>query len=109
SLASCSSHPANTGSGSGSGATSSGSGGSAPDNFQPNAPAEYVAKVKNILVGEAPTAMEIQAVEQDPAPPAALRSLIGTWMQDPAYDQKMRVFFSLAFQQTQLTTASFTD
>jgi len=104
SLASCSGHPASTGASSSSGGTGGG-----PSTFRSDAPAVYVAKVKNLLVGTAPTAMEIQAVEQDPAPPAALRSLIGTWMADPAYEQKMRVFFSLAFQQTQLTSASFTD
>jgi hypothetical protein len=118
SLASCSSHPSNANSG-GTGASSTSAAGTAstgsvgagggPSTFQQDAPAVYVAKVKNILIGKAPTDAEVQAVVNDTAPPAALKKLIGTWMQDAAYDEKMRVFFSLAFQQTQLTTASFVD
>ena len=40
-------------------------------------PAVYVAKVKNLLVGLAPTRDEVAAVEADPA---ALRGLIDGWM-----------------------------
>jgi hypothetical protein len=82
---------------------------SAPDmalTFQPDAPAVYVAKVKNILVGLPPSDAEVQAVQKDPA---QLGALVDQWMALPQYTQKMMVFFELAFQQTQLTSADFTD
>jgi hypothetical protein len=74
--------------------------------FEPVAPATYVAKVKNILVGLPPTADEIAAVEADPT---ALPGLVDTWMQLPEYQQKMLVFFQLAFQQTQITQVDFVN
>ena len=74
--------------------------------FQPAAPAVYVAKVKNILVGLPPTDAEVTAVSADPS---QLRGLIGVWMQQPEYLQKMRRFFELAFQQTQVTAVDFAD
>ena len=84
--------------------------GGAPDSgippFQIDAPAVYVAKVKNILVGLPPTDDEIKQVTADPA---ALGGLVDQWMTLPQYQQKMLVFFQLAFQQTQITTADFTD
>ncbi|MBA2539063.1 MAG: hypothetical protein H0V17_05460, partial [Deltaproteobacteria bacterium] len=67
-------------------------------------PAVYVAKVKTILVGLPPTRDEVAAVEADPA---ALRGLVDGWMTLPEYQQKMRVFFELAFQQTQLRATDF--
>jgi hypothetical protein len=76
------------------------------DFVAPQPPAIYVAKVKNILVGLPPTADEVRAVEDDPA---ALKTLIDGWMQLPEYQQKMMVFFQLAFQQTQLLPSSFVD
>src|ERR1043165_1616835 len=69
-------------------------------------PAVYGAKVKNIRVGLPPTTDEIAAVE---ANPAALNDLISAWMQLPEYQQKMMVFFELAFQQTQISAADFVD
>ena len=74
--------------------------------FQADAPAVYVAKVKNILVGLPPTDDEIAQVTADPS---ALGTLVDGWMQLPEYQQKMMVFFELAFQQTQITAADFTD
>lgn len=74
--------------------------------FQPDPPAVYVAKVKDILVGLPPSDDELAAVTRDPS---ALGGLIQQWMQLPQYQQKMLVFFELAFQQTQITTADFTD
>ena len=74
--------------------------------FQADAPAVYVAKVKNILVGLPPTDDEVAAVTADPS---ALGTLVDGWMQLPEYQQKMMVFFELAFQQTQITAADFTD
>ncbi len=74
--------------------------------FQADAPTVYVAKVKNILVGLPPTDDEIAQVTADPS---ALGTLVDGWMQLPEYQQKMMVFFELAFQQTQITAADFTD
>jgi hypothetical protein len=76
------------------------------DDFVPEPPAVYVAKVKNLLVGLPPSDAEIAEVTADPA---ALRALIDGWMKLPEYEQKMRVFFELAFQQTQITAIDFID
>jgi len=66
----------------------------------------YVAKVKNLLVGLPPTDDEIAQVTKDPT---ALGALVDSWIALPQYDQKMRTFFELAFQQTQITSADFAD
>ncbi len=74
--------------------------------FEPDPPRVYVAKVKNILVGTAPTDDEVAAVEKDPA---QLRGLIEGWQKQPAYSTKLLTFFELAFQQTQITINDFAD
>jgi len=74
--------------------------------FVADPPEVYVAKVKNILVGLPPSDAEVSAVAKDPA---ALGGLIDTWMAQPEYQQKMMVFFELAFQQTQIDENSFVD
>lgn len=74
--------------------------------FAADPPAVYVAKVKNILVGQPPTADELAQVVADPA---QLPALIDGWMTTPEYQQKMMVFFELAFQQTQISEADFVD
>ena len=74
--------------------------------FQADPPGVYVAKVKNLLIGQPPTDAEVQQVEGDPT---QLGSLIGGWQQQPEYSTKMLRFFELAFQQTQITTADFAD
>jgi hypothetical protein len=74
--------------------------------FEPVAVTSYVAKVKNLLVGLPPTDAEVQSVEQDPT---ALGGLVSAWMQQPEYGDKMRQFFELAFQQTQISAADFAD
>jgi hypothetical protein len=66
----------------------------------------YVAKVKNILVGLPPTDAEVAQVTADPK---KLGELIDGWMQLPEYQQKMMVFFELAFQQTQISAQDFVD
>jgi hypothetical protein len=76
------------------------------DDFVPDPPAVYVAKVKNILVGLPPTDAEIAQVTEDPA---ALDGLIEGWMKLPEYERKMLVFFELAFQQTQISALDFVD
>jgi hypothetical protein len=74
--------------------------------FVTDPPAVYVAKVKNILVGLPPSDAELAQVI---ARPEALGDLIDGWMKLPEYQQKMRVFFELAFQQTQITEDDFVD
>jgi hypothetical protein len=74
--------------------------------FQAALPPVYVAKIKNVLVGLAPTEDEISKVSADPT---QLRTLIDDWMQTPEYQQKMQRFFQLAFQQTQVSAADFAD
>jgi len=74
--------------------------------FEPLSPAVYVAKVKNILVGLAPTADEVDAVTTDPG---ALPGLIDGWMALPQYQEKMLTFFELAFQQTQISINDLAD
>lgn len=74
--------------------------------FEAVSPASAVAKVKYLLVGLPPTAAEVQAVTADPA---AMSGLVDGWMRLPQYDEKMRVFFELAFQQTQISTANLQD
>ena len=74
--------------------------------FQADQPVTYVAKVKNILVGLPPTDDEVQRVTADPT---QLATLIDGWMLQPEYVQKMKRFFELAFQQTQVTAVDFSD
>src|SRR6185436_12921163 len=74
--------------------------------FEAALPRTYVAKVKNILVGLAPTDDEVRAVE---AKPGALGALVDGWMKQVEYRQKMLRFFQLAFQQTQIVPNDFLD
>src|SRR5881394_150499 len=74
--------------------------------FEPALPRVYVAKVKNLLVGLAPTGDEVKSVEADPA---ALGALVDVWMKRPEYRKKMQRFFQLAFQQAQVTSNDFAD
>jgi hypothetical protein len=68
--------------------------------------AVYVAKVKNVLVGLAPSDDEIRAVAENPA---ALGALVDGWMKLPEYAEKMTRFFELAFQQTRVGPNDFLD
>jgi hypothetical protein len=83
--------------------------------FSPDSPYTYVAKVKNILIGQPPTDAEIKQVI---AEPSSLGTLIQGWTQikDPNntdgltyYQEKMLVFFKLAFEQTQIAAVDFVD
>lgn len=74
--------------------------------FQADPPQVYVAKVKNLLVGQPPTDDEVKTVESDPT---QLASLIQQWQQQPEYATKMLRFFELALQQTQIGLVDFTD
>jgi hypothetical protein len=90
----------------GCGTDTAGNGDDAVATFTPDPPAVYVAKVKNILVGQPPSDDEIAQVTADPN---ALGGLIDGWMKLPEYQQKMLVFFELAFQQTQISATDFVD
>ncbi len=74
--------------------------------FEAETAAVAVAKVKMLLVGLAPSDEEVRAVALDHK---ALEGLVAGWMQLPQYTQKMKVFFELAFQQTQITQVDFVD
>ena len=82
------------------------SGGDASVPFTAALPASYVAKVKNILVGLPPTDDEVKAVTADPT---QLKALVQGWMKLPGYTTKMKRFFELAFQQTQVSAVDFSD
>jgi hypothetical protein len=106
--------PADATGGAGAGGSSAGAAGSAatagtggaPMPFVAAAPASYVAKVKNVLVGLPPTDAEIQAVT---AEPAQMKTLVAAWMKLPGYATKMKRFFELALQQTQVSAVDFSD
>lgn len=66
----------------------------------------YLAKVKDLLVGQAPTNDELVAVRHDPT---MLRALIDRWMGTPEYQAKMLLFFRNAFQQGQITSNDLVD
>ena len=74
--------------------------------FEPFSPEAYTAKVKNLLTGQALTESELQAVQADPN---KLPELIDTWLNTPEAEAKLLAFFQQAFQQTQITIASFAD
>ncbi len=61
-----------------------------------------VARVKNLLTGEAVTDDEVRAVQADAT---ALDGLVAGWMQRPGYRSKMIRFFATAFQQNQFDAA----
>jgi hypothetical protein len=81
-------------------------GGPAPIPFHAVPASIYVAKIKNLLVGLPPTDDEVKQVAADPS---KLKALITSWMQLPSYAEKMKRFFELAFQQTQVSAVDFAD
>jgi hypothetical protein len=105
--------PAGTGGGgNGAAGSTSGDGGPTIDAgadaapFVAAAPVAYIAKVKNVLVGLPPTDDEVKAVTADPT---QMKALVTAWMKLPGYATKMKRFFELAFQQTQVTAVDFSD
>ncbi|HEX4352774.1 MAG TPA: hypothetical protein VHZ95_07675, partial [Polyangiales bacterium] len=82
------------------------SGDAAVPSFEPVAVASYVAKVKNLLIAQAPTDDEVKRVQADPT---QLKGLIGEWMKSDVYSDKLQRFFELAFQQTQIAADDFAD
>ncbi len=69
--------------------------------FEPLSVPVYLAKVKGLLTGLAPTAKEIAQVTADPS---QLKALIASWQTGPEYQRRMRDFFTSAFQQGDLTS-----
>lgn len=74
--------------------------------FETTSAATAVSKMKMLLVGLPATQAEITAVSDDAK---ALKGLITQWMKRPEYEEKMLVFFELAFQQTQIDGVDFKD
>jgi hypothetical protein len=72
--------------------------------FDPLPVASYVTKIKTLLTGVAPTQAEIDAVS---ANAAALGTYVDAWMNLPAYQTKMELFFGDAFQQSLANQTSF--
>jgi hypothetical protein len=97
---------AGTGGGAAGAPATGGAGGAGGAPFVAAPPASYVAKVKNVLVGLPPTDDEIKAVAADPT---QMRTLVAAWMKLPGYATKMKRFFELAFQQTQVSEVDFAD
>ncbi len=93
---------------SGPGVGSSTSSGNYVENFpyEPVSARIYVAKVKNLLIGQAATEDEIAAVEKDPK---ALRAMVDAWFVTPDAQDKFFSFFQKAFQQTQIGINEFVD
>ena len=74
--------------------------------FEPVSARVYLTKVKNLLVGQAPTADEVAAVEKDPA---ALRGMVDAWFVTPPAQAKLFNFFQKAFQQIQIGPNEYLD
>jgi hypothetical protein len=83
-----------------------GDGAAGGEPFVAAAPAAYVAKVKDVLVGLPPTDDEVKAVTSDPT---QMKALVAGWMKLPGYTTKLKRFFELAFQQTQVSAVDFAD
>ncbi len=68
--------------------------------FEALEPAAYLAKVKGLLTGLTPTEAELSTVSADPS---QLEGLIATWQALPEYEARMVDFFTMAFQQGDVT------
>jgi hypothetical protein len=96
-----------TGGGSGGSTAGGAAGGSAGGTtFVAETPAMYGAKVKNVLVGLPLTDAELATLT---ATPNQLGTLVDAWMATPQHQVKMKRFFQLAFQQTQISSVDFSD
>jgi len=62
-----------------------------------------IRKVKNVLTGLAPTDAELSTGKT----PGGLKTLIGTWMGTPEFQEKLILFFQNTFQQSQLSILDF--
>jgi hypothetical protein len=90
------------GSGSGSGGLDTGGPSTPSPPFEAAAASTAVRKVKNLMLGLAPTADEVASVTTSGA--AGLQALISKWMSEPTFQplfrDKMIAFFRNAFQQS---------
>lgn len=75
-------------------------GGEPPAPFDPSEPESYARKVKLLLTGEPLLPTELSLVMADPA---ELRSLVQDWTETEAFRVKMLDFFTVAFQQEEVT------
>ena len=82
--------------------------GAPPENFafEPVSVRVYLTKVKNLLLGQAPTDDEVAAVTKDAT---ALRGLVDAWFVKPEAQAKFFNFYQKAFQQTQVISDDFLD
>lgn len=71
--------------------------------FTPLSSASALRKVKGVLTGMAPTAAELAGgIGKE-----TLQARIDAWMETPAFQEKMLVFFSNTFQQSSFSLADF--
>ncbi|MET0285252.1 MAG: hypothetical protein ABW352_12310 [Polyangiales bacterium] len=74
--------------------------GGVPSEFAPLSVRAYVSKVKSVLTALPPSEHELRKVE---ANPGALPDLIEAWQATPEYHDRMLSFFTMAFQQGDVT------
>jgi len=67
-----------------------------PATFEPVAALSYVNKVKTLLTGHTASTDEVASVTQDPA---ALKDLVGAWLETPEFETKLGDFLRVALQQ----------
>lgn len=66
----------------------------------------YGTKIKTIMTGRGLSDDELKSLGEDPA---ALKELVQSWMDDPAWRARLLGFFQQAFQQTQVSAADYDD
>ncbi len=88
-----------SGTGAGAQAGNAGSGG-VTGGFEALTPAVYLAKIKGLLTGLVPTEAEVAMISADPS---QLKALITSWQSTPEYAARMVDFFTMAFQQGDVT------
>jgi hypothetical protein len=74
--------------------------------FEALGPEVYGAKIKTLMTGRGLNDDELDSLNDDPA---ALEALVQTWMEDPAWRERLLGFFQQAFQQTQVSAADYDD
>jgi len=77
-----------------------------PPPFDPQPPEAYVAKIKDLMTGEAPSTAEIQAVKDDPR---ALAGFVDGWRKGASYRGKLQTWLASAFQQNQIQDTDLND
>lgn len=74
--------------------------------FAPVDSSSYLRKVKALMTGAAASPQELAQLQADPG---AMRQLVNQWFDTPVFEQKMRNFFELAFQQRNFGANDFAD